>query len=377
MAQRFAKLTRLNMRALAPGKRIVEHGVIYEKLKTGDGRFEICIQVDGKRMHRVVGNESEGITRTHAENTVEKLKNESRLGRLSLPKGRKLPMSFKSAAVQYLERLAVEDGNSLAIKTRQINQKLIPFFDMTPLENISSFQIEQFKSHCREQGLSPATINRYLSVLSHLFNKAVEWRWLEHPPARIKKHKESPGRILYLTTPQIQRLLDEAKKDDHPVVYPFIVIALETAMRRMEILSIQIENIDPDRCVIYIPQAKAGAREQPMTPFLAEFLKVYITSAQPGQRWLFPSKNSKPGHVIAIEKSFRRVVTAAGLDPKQVVRHTLRHTAISHLVQAGVDLPTVKFISGHKTLLMVERYAHQNNEHIQQALSKLDGRYRG
>ncbi|MBA2654441.1 MAG: tyrosine-type recombinase/integrase [Gammaproteobacteria bacterium] len=77
-----------------------------------------------------------------------------------------------------------------------------------------------------------------------------------------------------------------------------------------------------------------------------------------------------------MEKAFRRVVAAAGLDPKQVVRHTLRHTAITHLVQAGVDLPTVKRISGHKTLQMVERYSHQNGIHIQSAMDKLEQRYR-
>ncbi len=65
-----------------------------------------------------------------------------------------------------------------------------------------------------------------------------------------------------------------------------------------------------------------------------------------------------------IEKQFRRVVTRAGLDPKEVVRHTLRHTAITHLVQAGVDLSTMQRISGHKTLQMVVRYSHQNGEHI-------------
>lgn len=70
------------------------------------------------------------------------------------------------------------------------------------------------------------------------------------------------------------------------------------------------------------------------------------------------------------------VVSAAGMDPDEVVRHTLRHTAITHLVQAGVDLPTVKRISGHKTLIMVERYAHQNGEHIKTAMDKLEDRYR-
>ena len=76
-----------------------------------------------------------------------------------------------------------------------------------------------------------------------------------------------------------------------------------------------------------------------------------------------------------IRKPFRRVVIAAGLNPDEVVRHTLRHTAITHLVQAGVDLPTVKRISGHKTLIMVERYAHQNGEHIGAAMDKLEERY--
>ena len=71
-----------------------------------------------------------------------------------------------------------------------------------------------------------------------------------------------------------------------------------------------------------------------------------------------------------------RSVIAASLDPKQVVRHTLRHTAITHLVQAGVDLPTVKRISGHKTMAMVERYAHQSGTHIAEAMGKLDDRYR-
>ncbi|MDX1919075.1 MAG: tyrosine-type recombinase/integrase [Candidatus Caenarcaniphilales bacterium] len=67
-------------------------------------------------------------------------------------------------------------------------------------------------------------------------------------------------------------------------------------------------------------------------------------------------------------------MSQAGLDPRQIVRHTLRHTVITHLVQAGVDLPTVKRISGHKTLIMVERYSHQNHEHIQSAFAKLKDR---
>jgi site-specific recombinase XerD len=115
---------------------------------------------------------------------------------------------------------------------------------------------------------------------------------------------------------------------------------------------------------------------EPPTRGFSEFLRGYVEAAEPGQEWLFPSIGSRTGHVVAIEKVFKRVVANAGMDPDQVVRHTLRHTAITHLVQAGVDLPTVKRISGHKTLAMVERYSHQNGEHIQAAMDKLGKRIR-
>ena len=170
------------------------------------------------------------------------------------------------------------------------------------------------------------------------------------------------------------RLVECAKADGNTQIYPFIVIWLETAMRRREILAIRREDIDLQRRVVFILKANAGAREQPITEHLADFLSSYAAALQPGNPWLFPSPGVKAGHTVHVRKPFRRVVTAAGLDPDQILRHTLRHTAITHLVQAGVDLPTVKRISGHKTLAMVERYSHQNGSHIQSAMDELQAR---
>ena len=65
-----------------------------------------------------------------------------------------------------------------------------------------------------------------------------------------------------------------------------------------------------------------------------------------------------------MQRSFKRAVVRAGLDPKRVTPHVMRHTAITQLVQAGVDLPTIQRISGHKTLAMVLRYAHVSSAHI-------------
>jgi integrase len=116
---------------------------------------------------------------------------------------------------------------------------------------------------------------------------------------------------------------------------------------------------------------------QPITKDLAEFLTACIEQAAPESEWLFPSEHSSSGHMENPEKPWGRVVVAAGLDPKKVVRHTLRHTAITHLVQAGVDLPTVQRSSGHRTFSMVLRYTHQTSEHVEAAMDKLENRYRG
>lgn len=376
MAIKFIKLTRVNQRKLAAGQKLEEHGMSFERLANGDGRYKINIMVDGQRVHRVVGKESEGVTRLQVEEFIVKLRTDARQGRLNLPKGRKLTLSFKEAAGKYLQKLANEGGKDIAKKEYRFNHHLVPFLGEIPLAKVSSSDVERYKVHRLSAKAKAGTINRELAVISHLMNKATDWQWLDHKSCNIKRLKEDTGRIVYLTADQIIKLINAAKEDQCPYIYPFIVVGIETSMRRMEILSIQLKDIDLTKRVIYIPKAKAGAREQPITQHLSHFLKGYIDAAKPDQVWLFPAKRSATVHVMSIEKQFRRVVLRAGLNPKEVVRHTLRHTAITHLVQAGVDLPTVQRISGHKTLQMVVRYSHQNGEHIKAAMDALEQRYK-
>jgi len=376
MAKTYIKLTRPQIRKTKSGETINEHGITFFRQSDGDGRYTVNIMVDGQRIHRVIGRESEGTTRKQAEDYIEKVRTEARQGRLNLPRGRKLTLGFASAADKYIDTLTLEGGKDIKSKSMRLKHHLKPFFADKPLAKISTFDIERYKKHRLDENAAAGTINRELAALSHLLSKSVEWKWINHKPATIKRLKEGSGRITYLTTEQIDRLINAAISDRFPQLYPFIVIGLETSLRRSEILSIRIEDIDIDRRVIYIPQSKTGAREQPITAHLANFLQGYIDAAPDGQEWFFPSAKSKTGHTVNIEKPWKRVVLAAELDPTQVVRHTLRHTAITHLVQAGVDLPTVKRISGHKTLSMVERYSHQNGEHIRSAMDKLDLRYR-
>jgi integrase len=391
MTRSFAKITRARTRTLQPGEKLTEQGITFERLANGDGRFSVNIMVDGKRVHRNLGRESEGVTRRTAEEFIGKIRRDAWDGRLNLPKRRKVPLALSSVATLYLDRLSQEGGKQIERKRQQLEQCIIPFLGETQIGRITSFDIERYKKHRLSQPIQsrkkiepgkvlptnrPATVNRELATLSHLLHKAVEWGWIQHPPAKIRKLKEDNGRVVYLTATQAESLLEAAKADQNRQIYPFILIGLRTGMRKSEILAIRREHIDLDARSIYIPKAKAGARTQPISSDLVSFLASYLETLPKGTPWLFPSVGAQHGHTVDVRKSFVRSVSAAGLDPKQVVRHTLRHTAITHLVQAGVDLPTVKRISGHKTMVMVERYAHQSGSHIAEAMEKLDDRYR-
>ena len=391
MAKSFCKLTRPNIRRLKPGESLTEHGITYERLIDGDGKYSVNIMVDGQRIHRVIGRESERTTRSQAEQFIEQAKSDARHTRLNLPKGRKRTILFKEASKKYLDRLRSSGGRDLDAKERKLKMHLVPFFGSQPIDKITSFEIERYKKQrlnakaikrkltgklpsYKDSTVTPGTVNRELAVLSHLFSEAVEWNWITHRPAKILRLREDGARITYLTKPEARKLVDCASQDRNAQVYLFVLMGLGTSMRLSEILSVRKKDVDVAHRRIFIRKAKAGAREQPITKQLADHLDECLARLDAKCEWLFPSPRSKTGHTVNINKSFRRVVKSANLDPKVVVRHTLRHTAITHLVQAGVDLPTVKRISGHKTLAMVERYAHANGNHIRQAMDKLEKR---
>jgi integrase len=374
MAIRFSKLTRPAIRALQADCAITEHGITYRRDASGDGVYSVNIMVDRQRIHRVIGRESDGVTRQQAEDFISQARTDARRNRLALPEGRKTPLNFEVAASRYIVRLREADGKNIHVKERQLARHLVPFFKSKPLSRIESFDVERYKKNRRDAGAAKATVNRELAVLSHLLNQAIEWKWIKSRSAKIVRFKEDNQRIVYLTHDQCVALTDAAASDHNDNVHAFVMVGLHTGMRHAEILSIRRDEVDLGKRAIWVPQAKAGAREQPITRNLAEYLAHRMDMLPPGCEWLFPSPGSVTGHAHTIRKAFCRSVKRAGLDPYQITPHTLRHTAITHLVQAGVDLPTVQRISGHKTLSMVARYAHQSGAHIGAAMERLDGR---
>jgi integrase len=108
------------------------------------------------------------------------------------------------------------------------------------LKDIDSFLVERYKAK-RKTEVSPATFNRELAFMKTMFSKAVEWGRLESNPLQnVKKLKENNGRMRILKPEEMKRLLDVA--NGH--LKPILTVALNTGMRRGEILNLKWENVN-------------------------------------------------------------------------------------------------------------------------------------
>lgn len=380
MGKAFQRITRPAVRALPIGGKINEHGIAAERTSAGDVRYSINIMVDGARIHRVVGRESEGVTREQAERLIEKLRTDARGARLNLPQGRKLHQSFAQAAEDYLTRLDETDGKDMANKTRHLRRYLIPYFGDERLDQLKDFALKQYRKKRLSAGASQATVNREFSTLLHMLNRAVEWKWMQRDRVpKVEKPREARKQIRVLTEEQSRALMNAAKADQDGRLWLFVAFGLGAAMRHSEIMRVRYENVDFATRRIWIDKAKAGEREQPITPYLAEVLEAQRNMEEDPAGWVFPArpvvnpkKKADQGHRRDMRVAFERAVRRAGLNPDKVTPHIMRHTAITRLVQAGTDIPTIQKISGHKTVAMVLHYTHVHGVHIDNAISALD-----
>lgn len=379
MALRFQRLTRPAIRALPAGDKINEHGICAERQQSGDIRYSVNIMVDGTRIHRVIGRESEGVTREQAERALENFRTKAREGRLDLPTARKVHRNFAEAGEDYLSRIEADTdkhGRNIHRKRQHIRERLAPYFKTQRPDKLTDFSIAHYARHREKQGASTASINRELATLSHFLGRCLAWGWIKTKP-RITKGDEARKQIVILREPEKRALMRAAIGDQDPLTWLFVAIGMGTAMRHGEILRIQWSQIDFDQRRIHVPRAKAGQRIQPMPTGLAEQLrKEWEQLGQPAGHIFPPSNaNGKLPHRTAMSQQFRRSVVRAKLDPDKVTPHIMRHTAITELVKAGVDLPTIQKISGHKTLAMVLHYTQLSDTHIDAAVAKLDATF--
>ncbi len=270
-------------------------------------------------------------------------------------------IEFGKMADLYLEDYSKPNKRSSRRDATSINN-LKPFFGEKYLHEITPLDIEKYKR--RRQGqVSNATVNREVGCLKHIFAKAVEWRMVkENPGRKVRLLREKNARLRYLEEKEIARLCDACPEHLKPVV----IIALNTGMRKEEILSLRWKDVDFRTRTISVLDTKNGeSREIPINDLVHESLLAM--RRLPDSPWVFCKENGE--RYGNVRKSFEGAKKRAGIVDFRF--HDLRHTFASHLVMAGVDLKTVQELLGHKSFEMTLRYAHLSPDHKKAALDTL------
>lgn len=273
---------------------------------------------------------------------------------------------FNDMADEYLN-LHSKVNNKSWLKSDAVSIKsLKEYFGGKLLHEITPHLIDKFKLHKLET-VSPATVNRKLACLKSIFNKATAWGKFKgaNPVKQIKLLKENNHRLRFLEKEEIVKLLANCNKHLRGIV----IIALNTGMRRGEILGLKWRDVDIKRSVIYLQNTKNGDRRE--IPINEQVKTVLIrTRKHPQSEYIFYKADGS--QIKDIKKSFLTALRKSGI--KDCVFHTLRHTAASHLVMSGIDLNTVRELLGHKSLQMTLRYSHLSPNHKQRAVDVLSKR---
>jgi integrase len=240
-----------------------------------------------------------------------------------------------------------------------------------------------------------ATAARDLASLSSALSKATEWKLIETQPIAGFRQRETQPRTIvrYLSASEETRLRDALLARDARLISardsanawrtargmptmpskqglrfadhlsPVVCLALNTGLRRGELLSLTWRDVDLDARMLTVRAANAKSGKQRHVPLNTEAFSVMTA-------WAAQSvKGATVFNVASVKNSWGNVVSLAAL--KGFRFHDLRHHFASKLVAKGVDLNTVRELLGHADLKMTLRYAHLAPEHLAAAVAKL------
>jgi integrase len=255
---------------------------------------------------------------------------------------------------EYIPRLAQvykETTRAKALQYRAIASRI--------MATIRSKDIADLIREREAEGVSGNTIRLDLALLSRLFNVAhADWGMesLVNPVERATKPKIAKGRERRLEDSEEEKLLGAAT----PLFRPVICFAIETAMRREEMATLDWDRVDLKKRSVFLAETKNGeARSVPLSPAA---LALLAAQPKPHEGPVFGMSAS------AMTQAMEAARRKAGLENLRL--HDLRHEATSRLFeQTDLDVMEIKTITGHKSLQMLARYSHLRTHRLADRLA--------
>jgi integrase/recombinase XerD len=241
------------------------------------------------------------------------------------------------------------------------------FFHRSP-DQLGPEQIREYLLYLvRDRKSAPSTVQVHRAALRFLYVKTLNQPWFDERVARTRKRIKLPT---VLSAAEITRILDNTRNLKH---WTMIATFYATGVRLNELRKLKVADIDSQRMVIHVREAKGGRpRDIGLSKNLLERLKIYWRWRKP-QNWLFPS-DMRPDQPLE-RKSIRCACSLAGrragID-RAVSPHVFRHSCATHMLEAGADLRTIQVLLGHANIETTARYLSVSTTRMQAAPSPFD-----
>jgi integrase len=278
-------------------------------------------------------------------------------------------MAWDRYREKYLAYSAGSKAAGTALRDKAAIGALERFQKPRRLSDVTAELLERWKAARRTEGRGNATINRDLRAVKAMMRRAVIWGYLKSwDGSAVSKLKETRGRLLFYTVPELRRLL-EVCRSRLSGYYDWETICLlgaRAGLRRGEIYWLSWRDVDLQRRVISVVpkhgwQPKdAEQRHIPIPKDLERRLRKIPRTTE----WVIGERPSLSVMSAFFQKISRKAKLAGNI-------HTLRHTYASHLVQAGVDLYTVAELLGHSDPKITKIYAHLAPRNLDAAVARL------
>lgn len=256
--------------------------------------------------------------------------------------------TLKDVIARYLKEVTptMKSASEDTIRLKAIMRKAIASWS---LANLNSARVAAFRDE-RLKEVSPSTVIRELAYLSAIINHARrEWGInVSNPVQMVRKPQNPLSRSRVLTDEEVSKLLAALEPSGRRNIWtkPIAEIALLTAMRRGEILSLRWEHVDLNERTAFLPDTKNG--ESRTVPLSSAAVAVFKQLPQHINGLVF---TMKPQTLYA---AFNRAVRRARLE--DVRFHDLRRTAITRMAEKLPNVIELAAVSGHKSLVVLKRY---------------------
>ncbi len=271
---------------------------------------------------------------------------------------RRREIGFTAFAQIYLEDYAMITKRSWKTDGYRL-KNLKEFFKDIELREITPLMIQKFRAWRLKAGVSKVTTNREIQLLKKIFNVAIDESYLnENPATKIKLYSElDTVRDRVLSEEEEPALFKELAEHVRPLVF----VALNTGMRRGELLNLKWQNVDFEKRQIKVEKTKSKkVRFIPINSVLFDKLSSLKLKSGKEQR-VFP--------FTFIQTAWENARRRAGLEDLNF--HDLRRTFGTRLLEAGVDIVTISKLYGHSTVLVTQRYLHPKDKLSREAVELL------